>query len=85
MRFAVTATTLVPDPIDCNDVLVKVARVLVVPHSNNALEDDPFGFTFPFNVAELEVTELATPVVSVGKFALVEKLRIYPRRVPTLL
>ncbi len=44
-----------------------------------------FGFTVPFNTAEVDVIELAAVVVTVGAtFALVRKLRIDPLDVPPL-
>jgi hypothetical protein len=57
-------------------VLVNVASVLLVPHSNHAFVVAPFGFTLPFSVPPVDVTELAAVVVTVGRTALVVKLRI---------
>jgi hypothetical protein len=84
VRFALTGDALVPEPADCALVAVKVERVLEVPHSNQAVVETPFGFTVPFIVAELVVTELAAVVVTVGKFAPVVKLRIASFCVPPL-
>ena len=56
VRFAVTETALVPDPIACDVVVLDVARVLLVPHSKYAVVDEPLGFTLPFNVAEVVLT-----------------------------
>ena len=47
-------------------VLLKVARVGLVPHSNQAVVAWPFGFTLPFAVAPLELTEVAALVVAAG-------------------
>jgi hypothetical protein len=43
-----------------------VDSVLDVPHSIHAVADAPLGFTLPFAVAEVDVTELAADVVAVG-------------------
>ena len=43
--------------------------MLLVPHSNHAVVAAPFGFTLPFSVDELDVTELAAVVVTVGNVA----------------
>jgi hypothetical protein len=83
-RLALTGEALVPEPADCAVVEVKVESVLDVPHSNQAVVETPFGFTVPFIVAELVVTELAAVVVTVGKFAPVVKLRIPSFCVPPL-
>jgi hypothetical protein len=84
VRFALTGEALVPDPTDCAVVAVNVESVLDVPHSNHAVVDAPFGFTLPFIVAELVVTELAAVVVTDGEFAPVVKLNIVPFCVPPL-
>jgi hypothetical protein len=65
-------------------VLVEVASVLLVPHSNHALVEAPFGFTVPLSVADPDVTELAAVVVTVGRTAFVVKLRIPSFWVPAL-
>ena len=39
---------------------------LIVSYSNHAVADNPLGLTVPFNVAELDVTFVADPVVAVG-------------------
>jgi hypothetical protein len=49
-------------------VLLKVARVELVPHSNQAVVARPFGFTPPFSVAPLDVTDVAVFVITVGTF-----------------
>ena len=64
------------------DVEVKVASVGLVPHSNQALVARPFGFTLPFSVALLAVTEVTAFVVTVGARAVVTKLTIEPFEVP---
>ena len=77
---------MVPEPIDCEVVDVYVDNVLLVPHSNQPVVVEPFGFTLPFRVEELDVTELAAVVVTEGKTpADVVKLIIVPRCVPALL
>lgn len=65
-RLAVTETELAPEPIDCDAVVVEVDNVLLVPHSKYAVVDEPFGFTTPFSVAEVEPTFVAELVVTVG-------------------
>ena len=65
-KLSVTDTILVPEPMDCVVVVVNVLKVLLVPHSNHADVDAPFGFTLPFKFAEPDVTEAATVVVTVG-------------------
>jgi hypothetical protein len=87
LRFAFTATPAVPEPIDCEAVDEYVESVLDVPHSIHAVVDAPFGFTLPFAVAEVDVTELAADVVAVGNWtagAEVVKLTIEPLCVPAL-
>ena len=76
LRFEVIATALVPDPDDWEVVELKVARVLLVPHSNHDVVDAPFGFTVPLTVAPLEVTELAAVVVTTGNSGIVVKLQV---------
>ncbi|MCP2501015.1 MAG: hypothetical protein NCA08_05560 [Deltaproteobacteria bacterium] len=63
---------------------LKVARVGLVPHSNHAVVDRPFGFTLPFNVPPPDVTEVAAFVVTIGarEDTFVLKLRIDPFAVP---
>ena len=82
-----TAWLVVPDPRDWLAVLLKVARVGLVPHSNQAVAATPFGFTPPFNVAPADVTEVAAFVVTVGAAAaaVVLKLAIDPFDVPAVL
>jgi hypothetical protein len=63
-------------------VTLKVDRVGLVPHSNQAVVACPFGFTPPFNVPPPEVTDVAALVVAVGATADVPKLRIDPFTVP---
>ena len=84
VRFALTGDALDPEPTDCPLVEVKVDSVFDVPHSNHAVVNAPFGFTLPLSVAELDVTELAALVATVGRFALVVKLRIPSFCVPPL-
>ena len=68
-------------------MLLKVDRVALVPHSNQAVVAAPFGFTPPFKVALLTVTEVAAFVVTVGAAAaaVVLKLAIDPFDVPAVL
>ena len=61
-----TAWLVVPQPTAWWDVEVKVASVGLVPHSNQAVVDRPFGFTLPFNLALLAVTALAAFVITMG-------------------
>ena len=60
-----TARLVVPEPSGWVEVVLKVARVGLVPYSNHAFVTYPFGFTFPlrtalvvagFNVAAFVVT-----------------------------
>ena len=78
------AWLVVPDPNACVEVLLKVVRVALVPHSNQAVVATPFGFTPPFNVAPADVTEVTAFVVTVGAAAaaVVLKLAIDPLTVP---
>ena len=39
---------------------------MLVPYSNHVVVDNPLAFTVPFNVAALDVTLAADPVVTVG-------------------
>jgi hypothetical protein len=79
----VIAWLVVPDPRDWLEVTLKVARVGLVPHSNHAVVEMPFGFTPPFNVAPLAVTKVAAFVTAVGARATgVPKLAIDPFVVP---
>ena len=64
-----TAWLVVPEPNACVEVLLKVDRVELVPHSNQAVAAAPFGFTPPFNVAPADVTEVAAFVVTAGAAA----------------
>ena len=64
------------------EVTLKVARVGLVPHSNHAVVEMPFGFTPPFNVAPSDITEVAAFVVAVGASVDVPMLRIDPFTVP---
>ena len=57
---------------------------MVVPYSNTTDVEPPLGFTVPFKVADVEVIDVADPVVAVGLAMFVEKLRSLPEVVPTL-
>jgi hypothetical protein len=48
------------------EVELNVVRVELVPHSNQAVVAWPFGFTPPFTVVPLAVTEAAAFVATVG-------------------
>ena len=74
VRFALSAAAVVPDPIDCAVVDVKVDSVLEVPHSNHAVVAAPFGLTLPFIVADVVVTDVAAVVVTAGRSGIVTKL-----------
>ena len=63
-------------------MLVEVDKVLLVPHSNQAVVALPFGLTLPFNVAAADVTEPAAVVTTVGNTAPVVKLKMPSRCVP---
>ncbi len=63
---------------------MNVDKVLLVPHSNHAVVVAPFGLTLPFNVDEVEPTEVAAKVETVGRTAAVVKLKIPSRCVPAL-
>ena len=84
VKLAVTATALVPEPTDCDVVVLYVDNVLLIPHSNHAVVDAPLGFTVPFSVAPLEDTDVAAVVVAVGRTAAVVKLKMPSRCVPAL-
>ena len=82
-----TAWLAEPEPADWLGVEANVASVGLVPHSNQAVVAAPFGFTPPFNVAPLDVTEVAAFVVTVGdgRGTAVLKERIDPFAVPVAL
>ena len=59
-------TVVLLDPLtSCVDDLLSYDP-LVVPYSNHVVVDNPLAFTVPFNVAELDVTSPADPVVTVN-------------------
>lgn len=64
VRDLLTETELVPPPMDC--IEVALPKLVVVPYLNHTSVDSPLGLTVPFNVAELDVTLVAEPVVAVG-------------------
>ncbi len=84
VKFAVTDTSLVPDPMDCDAVVLYVDKVLLVPHSKYAVLKAPLGLTVPFRVADVELILLAAFVVTIGAIPLVVKLTIDPRVIPAL-
>ena len=55
-----------------------------MPYSNVMAVDAPLGFTVPFKMAEVEATEVADPVVTVGTMAEVVKVWSVPSVVPVL-
>jgi hypothetical protein len=69
------------------EVTLNVARVGLVPHSNQAVVDRRFGFTLPFTIAPPAVTAVAAFVVTLGARddTVVVKLRIDPFAVPPAL
>jgi hypothetical protein len=54
----------------------------VVPYSNDAVVEAPFGFAVPFNVAPTVVMVLAAPVVTTGGQAVVVNVASEPFVVP---
>jgi hypothetical protein len=66
------------------DELLKLDRVGLVPHSNQAVVAKPFGFTPPFKTPPAVVTDVAAFVVTAGATAavVVLKLAIDPFDVP---
>jgi hypothetical protein len=61
-----TGTIVVPDPTDCTEVVLLVARVGSVPHSNQALVARPFGVTFPLRDERVAAIEFAARAVTAG-------------------
>ena len=59
-----TAVVLEPVMVVCVDV--PVYEPLVMPYWNNAVVVAPLGIIVPFSMAELRVTLVAEPVVTVG-------------------
>ncbi len=66
LKVKVTLTGLVPKPADCAGVVLNVARLLLLPHSNHAEAGLPLGFTVPDSVAPPPLTPVAGKVVAVG-------------------
>jgi hypothetical protein len=66
VRSAETETAVDPEPTFCEAVAVDVARVLLVPHSNQPEVDRPFGLMLPEIVAELAVMLVAVLDETVG-------------------
>jgi hypothetical protein len=68
------------------NVLLKVSRPGLVPHSNHASVARPFGFTSPFSVAAVAPTDVAAMVVTDGALPgdAVVKFRIWPSEYPPL-
>ena len=60
----------------------KVESVLLVPHSNQAVVAEPFGFSVPFSMAAVDVIDVAAVVVTLGSIANVVKLTMPSRCVP---
>ena len=65
-RLALIAEALVPEPRLCTPVLVAPLSELLVAYRNQNCVAAPLGLTVPPSVAELLVTKLAAPVVTVG-------------------
>ena len=63
VRFVFTDKVLVPEPTDCDAVVLYVDNVLSVPHSNHAFVCRPFGFTLPLSVAAVSYTHLTLPTI----------------------
>jgi hypothetical protein len=63
-------------------VAVELPYDVVVPYSNDAVVEAPFGFTVPFNVAPVKLMPLATPVVTAGGQAVVANVASEPLVVP---
>ena len=78
-----TETSLVPEPIDWDVVVLYDDSVLLVPHSNQDVVAAPLGFTEPFSVADVANTAEAADVVTVAKTAAVVKLKMLPLCIPT--
>jgi hypothetical protein len=74
----------VPEPTGCPGVVLNAAKLGLVPHSNQAVVSEPFGFTLPFPPPPSAVTDVAAFVVTVGATAavVVLKLAIDPFDVP---
>ena len=64
-----TAWLVVPEPNACVEVLLKVARVGLVPHSNQAWSIAPVRVHAPLRDAPLDVAEVAGFVVTAGAAA----------------
>ena len=73
-----TGKEVVPEPIGCAAVELKVAKELLVPHSNQADVVEPFGLTLPLSVAEADATFVAALVETIGRFDTVVKLQFTP-------
>jgi hypothetical protein len=55
-----------PEPMDWDVVLVELASVESVPHSNQAFVASPFGVTLPFNVVPFVDIEVADSTLVTG-------------------
>jgi hypothetical protein len=64
--FNVTLCAAVPDPTDWAVVDVRFWRVLLVPHSNQAVVAVPSGSTFPLRIAPSPAKTVAAVVCAVG-------------------
>ena len=80
--MAETEISLVPEPIDCDDVVLYVDKVLLVPHSKEAVVDKPFGFTKPTIVAEFVKTDEEAVVETPGKPCTTEIRSVWTQRNP---
>ena len=80
MASPLNDTADVPEPRLCDVVVLPYDAV--VPYSNNAVVEAPFGFTVPFNVAPVRLMLLATPVVTRGTHELLVNAASGPYVVP---
>ena len=75
---------VVPEPTDCDDVVVKDESDRLVPHSNHVFVAKPLAITLPFRVAVFASTDVAARVVTAGAEPGV-RLNMLPLVVPALL
>ena len=68
------AVLLVPLILCVDDLLLY--DPLLLPYSNHAVVDNPLALTVPFSVAELDVTFVASVVVTVGETLTVDVVKV---------